>query len=390
MKITNICLLVCHNLYESKQYFTAKLAEALNRHGVKTSILTWSHGKVPEEIVKQIEALVPDLTASFHQLPSQKGGAYFWDQLKIPHWTILVDPVFYDLELMQSPFSILSCVDRFDCDLLRSYHFEKGFFFPHAVERELIVSPDLNERDIDVIFLGTCYDPETLASYFKKTYSKKIFHVLMEATSLVLGDNKTTFLRALLQALTFEGVDPKEVFFDQLAYEVDSYARGVDRLNLIRSIKTASVHVYGGKCWREIQPIQDWSYYLGKQKNVHVHPPVNFADGLKLLQRSKICLNSAPFFKNGSHERVFASLACGAMPLTSDNLYLREQFTQGEDLLFYQTDTLSQVDSWVNTVLNDEKGRREVVKNGQQKIQEHHTWDARVKLLKTFMTPYSF
>ena len=80
-----ITFLSCYNLYESKRYFTEKLAKAFQDQGFETSILSWSRGPLPEEIVAQISNNPPDLTCSFHQLPTQANGRYFWDTLKLPH-----------------------------------------------------------------------------------------------------------------------------------------------------------------------------------------------------------------------------------------------------------------------------------------------------------------
>lgn len=379
--INKICLLSCHNQYESKRYFTLKFGEALKRKGVDVHILSWDSGPFPEELVDVVKKLQPDLTASFHQLPEQqKDGCYFWDRLKKYHWTMLLDPAFYDIELIRSPYSIISCVDRSDCELLRSYHFEKTFFSPHAVEQELILPWNDKDKPIDVLLLGTCYDPNTLYNYWKNTYPKKIVCVLEEAVSHVLSDDHTTFVRALLFSLVSNGVDPKEVEFDRLAYYVDCYTRGIDRLNLIRSIKSARVHVFGGRCWREEQPVENWSYYLANQVNVTVHPQVNFVEALGLLQKSKICLNSVPFFKNGSHERVFASLACGAVPLTSDNRYLREVFPDEKEVLFYQSNSLDDIDEKLQVLLKNKKKLNKMINKGQEIVKSNHTWDHRVDL----------
>lgn len=377
--IKKICLLSCHNQYSSKRYFTQKFAEALTRAGIETHVLAWPHGPFPQELVKKIEEIKPDLTASFHQLPEQADGKYFWDTIKLPHWTILLDPAFYDIELIRSPYSLISCVDRGDCELLRSYQFKNTFFFPHAVEREL-VQPPQGEKPIDVIMLGTCYDPDNLYKYWKKTLPPEIVDVLEDAVTRVLTSERTTFFQALLQALTLQGIDPKEVEFDRLANYVDSYSRGVDRLNLIRCLKDVNVHVYGGKCWREEEPIADWSAYLGKQPNVTVHEPVNFADALQLLRQSKVCLNSMPFFKDGTHERVFASIACGAIPLTNSNGFLSEIFEDDEEILFYNSDDLSVINERVASLLHDPEHRLDMTIKGQKKVANQHTWDQRVAL----------
>lgn len=384
--LRSCCLLTCHNLYESKRHFTEKLAESLTRKGIETQILSWPYGPLPDVIVDRLHALKPDLTLSFHQLPPQKDGRYFWDTWRHPHWTILVDPAFYDLELMQSPFSIISCVDRSDCQLLRSYKFENVFFWPHAIEREL-TSPVDSDRKLDVIMLGTCYDPDHLRAFWQKRYSKEVSDALDDAVELVLSDRSTSFLPALMLALVQHEIDPHEVEFDQLAYYVDSYARGIDRIQLIRSIRDVPVHVFGGKCWREEKPIEDWNYYLARQRNVTVYPPVNFVEALELLKQSRICLNSMPFFKDGTHERVFAALACGAVPLTSDNLYMREIFQEGWDLLFYQFTRLDEVNDRIRSLLGDESRRQQIAASGQAKVHASHTWDNRVDTMLKELSP---
>lgn len=374
-----LCLLSCNNQYASKRYFTLKFAEALLRKGVETHILSWSHGPFPEELVEEVRKLKPTLTASFHQLPEQEDGKYFWDRLHMNHWSILVDPVFYDLELMRSANSIISCVDKGDCELLQSYHFTRNFFFPHAVDKNLL-SITNDDRPIDVLFLGTCYDPEHLYKYWEKNYSKNILNVLEDAVTKVLTETNTTFVRALLLSLVTSGIDPKEVEFDRLANYVDMYSRGIDRLNLIRSITDVPVHVYGDKCWREEQPIEDWNFYLSKQANVTVHPPVSFTEGLKLLQRSKICLNSMPFFKQGTHERVFSAIACGALPLTNLNPYLENEF-RNDEILFYQSNSLKSVNHQIQETLMDSQARSKKIVEGQAVLLNNHTWDQRVDTL---------
>ncbi len=386
--IRKICLLTCHNQYESKQYFTQKFSEAMQRKGIEVSILTWPYGPVPDAIIDEINKYNPDITASFHQLPPQADGQYFWGKAKRPHWTLLLDPVFYDLELMKSPFSIISCVDRFDCELLRSYRFENTFFFPHAVERELIVENDIaQQKDFDVVMLASCYDPDHLREFWKNKYSKEISDTLDSATEIFLSDNHTTFFRATLQALTLNGIDPHEVDFDQLAYYVDSYGRGIERLQLIRSIKNAHVHVFGGRCWREEKPIADWSYYLAKQPNVTLYPSVNFDEALRILKRSKISLNSLPAFKNGTHERVFTALACGAVPFTNDNLYMREFFSDGEDILLYQFKNLGEVNGKIESYLSDRALAEKLVAKGQRKVLKNHTWDRRIDIMQNELSP---
>lgn len=373
-----ICLLVCNNLYSSKFYFTDKLAEALRRQDVDVKVIQWPNGPVPEYVLEAIKKEKPHLTASFNQPAPLDDKSYFFENLKIPHLTLLLDPAIYDLNLATSPYAIVSCVDQFDCQLFHATGFENVFFLPHAVEKDISYIPDA-ERPYDVLFSGTCYDPDNLRAWWHSHHPKDVCKVIEDAIEIGMSDNKTSFYQAIMQSLLLNRMSPRDVDILRIAYYVDFYMRGIERVELIRSIKDAKVHLFGAPSWREEQPIKSWEDYFKNQKNVSIHPPVNYKQSLELLKQTKICLNSMPMFKNGSHERIFASLACGALPLTTDNLFVRESFTDEEDLLLFQFEALENVNDKVNAYLRDEKKRKQLVENGRRNVMQFHTWDQRAE-----------
>lgn len=296
-----ICLLVCHNLYSSKFYFTHKLAEALRRQGLEVKILQWPNGPVPEYIMEAIRKEKPTVTASFNQPAPLSDKSYFFEKLQIPHLTMLLDPAIYELNLATSPYALISCVDQFDCQFFQSTGFESVFFLPHGVERELSFDSS-EERTFDVVFSGTCYDPDNLYAWWRSHHSERECKIIEAAVEIGLSDNKTSFYTAVMQSLLLHGMSPKELDVLRIAYYVDFYMRGIERIELIRSIKDAPVHIFGSSSWREEQPIKTWEDYFKNQKNVMIHPAVEYAQSLEILKRTKICLNSMPMFKKGSHK----------------------------------------------------------------------------------------
>lgn len=376
--IERICLLTNYNLYESKRHFTEKFAEALEKRGIKTAIFDSREQALEVEMALDIKNFSPDLTCSFNTITQLLSGKFLWDVMQIPHWSILVDPALYSLNLTSSPYSIISCVDEFDCELLQAHGFDKTFFWPHGVESSLL--PGSEERVYDVVFLGSCNDYETLRKAWKEEYSADILRILDDACDLVLSDRSISLAQALVTAWSGSGVSPQEMDYGPLLYYVDSYTRGRDRVELIRAIKDVPVHIFGDIMWGEEMKL-GWDHYLGKQKNVTIHPSVPFTESLKVLQRSKISLNSMPFFKSGSHERVFTGLATGALPVTSDSLYWRQQFIDGEDLIIYQSGKWEKVNQRIHEVLADPAKRERMIAQGRAKVMKSHTWDARVDQL---------
>lgn len=372
MKIT---ILTNYNLYESKRYFAQKFAEALKRHGIEVAIL--DNSELLEDQEKSRYLIETDLTCSFNSILPLKNGEFFWSLTHIPHWAILVDPSFYYSYLFKEQYVFVSCVDKFDCEYARSYNFKKVFFWPHAVEKDLTFDESI-VRPYDVVFIGSCYDHEELRRRWQQELPPVLSQVIDDAVDIVLSDNKTSLIPAITLALSNKKIKVTQGDFEVLVYYVDNYMRGKDRYELIRSIKEAHVHVFGDTCWRREQPVYGWERNLEGMSNVSVHPAVSFEASLQILKQSKICLNSMPFFKNGTHERIFTGLACGSLPITTDNIWVSENFEDKKELILYQSKHWDKVNDKVNDLLADENKRREIVNRGRLKVMREHTWDVRV------------
>lgn len=385
-KIKKVCLLTNYNLYESKRHFTEKLAEAMRRHGLETLIIDVKEKDLSQSTIQSMRSFTPDFTCSFNSFDPVVQGTYLWDFLEIPHASFLVDPSFYSTALVNSPFSVITCVDRSDCAAVASSGFERVFFLPHAVEKELS-SPENSERIYDVALLGTCYDYETLRARWRNELSAPLSKMLEDAADIVLTKDKVSLAEALVTAWNASKLDPVDVDFSLLYYYLDNYTRGKDRIELVRSIKHANVHIFGEMDVDNKIARNGWKHYVGTQKNVTLHGPVNFDKGLEIQKRSKIVLNSMPFFRDGTHERIFTGLACGALPLTSESIYLHEQFKENEDLLFYKAAKHAEAGAKVEEWLSNEKRRSEAVAKGRAKVMKHHTWDQRVETLLQSMPP---
>ncbi|QLH36187.1 MAG: glycosyltransferase family 1 protein [Parachlamydiaceae bacterium] len=112
-----------------------------------------------------------------------------------------------------------------------------------------------------------------------------------------------------------------------------------------------------------------------------MHPPVLMEQSYSIIKQSKIYLNSMPFFKNGTHERIFLSFACGSLPITTDNLWVHDHFKQGEEILVYRSNHWAEADEMVNVFLADNIKREEIIRKGRKIVMENHTWDIRAQEL---------
>lgn len=368
--MTDRILLITHyNQYETKRLFTAYLAEALNQCGAKALVLDW--GKNRADFKRLIKEFEPDLMLSFNSAERTASGEYLWDILKIPLLFVVVDPVIYYANVSPSPYSILACVDRNDVQTLAENGYSRMFFLPHATAAYPVTD---KERPYDVVLTGSCYDYESLKEDWTAHFPTQIHPVIEASVELVLGPGCISIAQAISETWHLAHLPPEGVDFRQLYYYIDYYSRGLDRVNLVKAMRNVNVHVFGEFGQGHPSAKKGWDYYLKDLPNVTLHGPLNFNEALSVQQQAKICLNSMPFFKNGSHERILTSLAAGAVPLTSDSIWTHEEFVDNQDLLIYTPGSYADLGERVNALLENEPLRAEIAQRGREKVMSRHTW----------------
>jgi hypothetical protein len=379
-QIKHIGFLVHNNQYDSKRDFTRCLREALERQGVTSFLVDTAHGELEPHDFERIRQEKPDLLMTFSQIVPSLDGGFICDTLEIPHLSILLDPVVNSLKLTGSPYSLISCVDRDDCAFLRQSGFEQSFFLPHAVDRAR-VEPELGPRPYPISFIGSCYDPQAQRSLWDDQYPAEICEVMDEVAERLLSEGDSSLVQTLFTVWAEQGLAAKEFDLAQLCFDIDYYVRALDRMTLITAFPEHEVHVFGETQWATAPGARSWSELLQDYSNIVVHPAVSYAQSFDILRQTKICLNSSPFFRDGTHERVFAGMACGCAVLTSRSRYLEEQFFEEEELLFYDFDLLEIAEARVEELLADERRRVILAHRGAQKVYHDHTWDQRAETL---------
>lgn len=371
--------------YGVLHHFTEKFYEALGRNKVDCRLLE-AEKYNPKPFLEKIFNDPPECTLSFNGLLPDEEGNFFCDMIKIPHVACLVDSPNQYLTLTKSPNTIITCPDRFSCDFFRGLNFENVIFMPHGVEKELQPNKEKNKK-YDVVMLSSCIDYEEIKKKWETTLSKELCKVLEEAAEITLEDAETSYVQAFVQALDehtkkSNAIDPLKIDFFTVLDELENYVRGKDRVEMLKGIKDARIDIFGsgfaGASWKK---------FVGKQKNCHIHDAVSYDQAIDIMKNSKIVLNSCAWIKNGAHERIFAGIASGALVITSENIYMRENFKSDQDIVFYQNGKWKDLNERVNYYLSNAEAREVVVDRGREKVKLHHTWDSRAKQLLKDLTP---
>lgn len=112
-----------------------------------------------------------------------------------------------------------------------------------------------------------------------------------------------------------------------------------------------------------------------------IHPEVDAAASLQIMQESKLSLNIMSWHKDGLTERILNAMLCQSVVISDTSTALTEFFTDREDLLLFDLKRLDTLPPLIKTILTDEKQLEQIAVSGYQKALTHHLWTNRADLL---------
>lgn len=313
-------------------------------------------------------------------------GNLFWDTHHIPCYNIIVDhPFYYHEHLRRRPMDYHQiCIDRDHVNYMKR-------FFPEVKTEEFLPSAGtalkparvylpIKERKMDLIFTGNYTPPEAFDKHITRideeytAFYRSIIDSLIADPSQIMECVFERFLTKEMGRLSEE--DLKKCMENMIF--IDLYVRFYFRGQVIRSLVDAGfqVHVFG----------HGWD----KLECLH---PENLLDGssldslgcLQKISEAKISLNVMPWFKDGAHDRIFNTMLNGALCLSDDSRYLREEFHDGVELKFYSLTELWKLPDIVGSLLNHPDQMEHMIEAGYQKASHAHTWEQRAAVLSRIL-----
>ena len=82
----------------------------------------------------------------------------------------------------------------------------------------------------------------------------------------------------------------------------------------------------------------------------------------------------SPWFKDGTHERIFNIFLQHSLPLTDYSRWVDENFQIGEEIAVYQLEALEQLPELAGELLADKAKAEEMIAKGYEKTRKNYTW----------------
>ncbi len=366
--------------YQDTKYFTSEIARELRRRGHQTFICDLARGTHDAAALEDYLSEGIDAALTFNGEAIQKEELWqLWDQLGALVVNILMDPPFHmDLRpYMESPCMeqyLLLCPDENHVEYVKRYfpqvkHVE---FMPHGgtpVEGKPV---PWKEKRLDLLFSGTYTRPEAFLDAMSQTMKPEEFRLYTSMGERLLKDS----------SLSVEQVTEETLFPDHCPVTpgridgavagmslLDGWVRMVMRERVVSSLVNGGVDLYVlGDGWQNCPCAENKHLHrLSKER-------IPLSDTLAWMENARINLNVMPWFKAGSHDRVFNAMLRESVALTDPSSYFQKYFQDGETIVYYSLQELERLPETVRGLLAHPDQAEAIARNGYKKA-EAFNWE---------------
>lgn len=391
---------------ETLEYFSKEMAKQFIKMGYSVFFYDLKNetvsAKKMRKFIKPGETVM--VTFNFQGLEKEQGVyregiGYVWDGYDIPCYNIAADhPYYYDDRLKDLPqkYHHIS-IDRRQEEYFRTYYPEyqdEGFLplagtelkegkHPYEGENENVCkNPEemaqtgWNDRPIDVIMTGNYTPPSFCEPYIHWINDEYAAFYQGIIDDLLDHPYKTVEETALAHCEREMGKVPYEdlrIAFHKMIF-IDLYVRNYWRGMVVKTLVEAGIVVdVIGKGWDELE--------CGRKENLRIHPQTDSLSCLRQLKKAKVSVNVMPWFKDGTHDRVYNSILNGAVCVTDTSKFLCDELSEGEGVCYYELQQLDSLPDKVKELLSNEERTQDIVAKGKAKVLDMDLWENRAETL---------
>lgn len=355
-------------------------------------------------------------------------GGNYWNRSGVICFDILADPPFFYHSAIESDIKNVTfiCVDEEQSDYINRYYGKESDYYkrngrvrmslymPLAgvvsdtyMERDLQnnrnkddvdrgISYDFditaieafNNRKYDVIFTGSIRDYEDI-----DTQIYNLDDSLQDMWDIVLGyiceDTSLTIERAIRKCMSDYSLRLTDEHVHQIILlfkKMDSVIRAMHRQRVITSIADGGIKidVFG----------DGWDFLKNKlihPENLCIHECVSYEESVNIAAQAKISVNVMPWFKTGFHDRIATAMLNGCVSVTDSSSYIDDNYTDGENIVIYKLDNLSELAGNIRTLLENKNNiTYRLAMAGKKKAVQADTWHERAKWFLSYCSQITY
>lgn len=285
----------------------------------------------------------------------------------------------HQLSVRASEDAVTAWSDASHLPALKALGFShRAVFLPHAGPEPAEKPVPLNERDIDLLLVGTLREPTDRAGWHAENPGvSPIVPDLIFDTIDVVERTGAPILPATLDVMRRHQVSPSALTRDDFA-SLMSKIQDIGEVNRRISILAALPDDLEIVIVSNHLPLA-----LRHRPNIRYLGYINDFDRIRgLMRQSRIVLNATSKFPAGSHDRIWFAMAEGAVVLTDASLFMKQDFQDGESILYLPQKHVDH--EALEPVVAAAKDTRELARLADRAgsiYRDRHTWSMRAPLL---------
>lgn len=254
----------------------------------------------------------------------------------------------------------------------RFYHIKNGFFLPHMASLSKGISQDesLEKKEISLLFPGGYRSVNELYRDINERFEDSTANTLaLLVLEYLIANPSETMEGAFDKCVAdnqMEMPDELMAYFLDHAKLLDHFIRMYYRSKVLGTIIKAGLPVtIVSEGWRAFPP--------AAAKNVTIMPGTAFTGIFPFMEKANITLNVMPWFKAGTHDRIFNALLHNSCPLTDKSTWLVEHLEENVECAYYSLEELDKLPNQIYGILNDPNLQRKIIRNGREKVLNNYT-----------------
>lgn len=376
----NILIFISRILcYESNRFFVSEMERRLQDYGYEVEVCEIDledneiESKLMSFVGRDFDAII-DFNSALPRLEMEDGERYL-DQINAPFYNYIVDHPLYHHPVIKLDLkrSNVICIDRKHKEYITTHYsgINKVIFMPLGAMEALNVVP-YEQRKINVLFSGSYQSSSEMMGQMKEMKAGETIYLLIQELQKNTFQTQEAALKKILEQRG--EVMSNNEFTNCLNshYLAERYVRACFREKLIQTLLDhhIDITVYGSG-WEDFK--------CSNKEHLMIKNSVSFPVSLEIIADSKIVLNIMPWFKDGIHDRVLSAMVNGAVCVTDSSTYMKENFKDGEDLVYYSLDELDKLPKKIMELLDNPNQARRISECGYKVVKEKHMWKNRIE-----------
>lgn len=370
--------------YFSGNFFANQIAAAFEEMGFRVDVCELSKG---DDLDARLEPyigveyhLILDFNSMLPQLVLDDDRSYL-DMLNGPFYDYILDhPLFHYNSLNRETDNLhVIVLDEAHEEYIRNYYPKVRSVYTLPLGATKALYQGEKKQECRVVFLGTYNMPEQVYELIKAA-PEPLDGIMKDLIERRLSDPLLPMERAFEEYLREDstplygmplGAEQFALYMNAM-YAVDIYVRDYFRKAALDTLLSNRIPVtVFGNGWEK--------YCHAEESCLRREKALPFALSFEQMAKEHILLNVSPIFNRGMHDRVPAGMANRAVVLTDDNPYLREHFSDGEQLCMYTLSEIHTLSERAGELLESCSAREEIAACAYEEFERNHTWKCRAE-----------